>query len=257
MSDMRLPRPPVRDQFRKRLRADLMSEAVALAEERRMRRSFAERFLTVIAVRLRPIAVAAAVVVVLLAGTGAAAAGSLPGDPTFALKRAAEQVELAFAADDDAKVRVLAAQAERRLDELGKSASHPANAPTASAEYEAAVQRLAAAVVALRTAPPGAKREAAEQVVEAARERHIQVLEQLKERVPEAAKRGIERAIEQHDRLAPPGKPGERSPKKDDQRPGSGPGGPEASASPRESERPRASETPRGGRPSVTPIPHR
>lgn len=230
MSDMRLPRPMVREEFRKRLRADLVNEAVMLAEARRAHRpSFAERFLLLVTVRMRPIAVAAAVVAVLLAGTGVAAAGSLPGDPAFALKRAAEEVELALAFDGDGKVRVLAAQAERRLDELGKAASRPEKAPTASAEYEAAVQRLAAALAALRIAEPGTKRDAVEQVVEAARDKHVQVLEDLRERLPENAKPGVDRAIEQHDKI----RQNERAPRGGD--------------------RPGASQTPRGGRPSAPP----
>lgn len=230
MNDMRLPRPMPRDEFRKRLRADLINEAVALAEERRLRRpSIADRLTTLLALRMRPIAVSATLVAVLLAGSGVAAAGSLPGDPAFALKRAAEQIELVFAPSEDAKVRVLQAQAERRLEELGQSASRPDKAPTASAEYEAAVQRLAAAIDALRSAEPGAKRDAVEQVVEAARDKHVQVLETLRERLPENAQERIERALEQHERI-----------KKDER-------------GPRETERQRAAETPRGGRPSAAP----
>ena len=249
MSDVRLPRPTVREEFRRRLRSDLMNEAAALAEERRGRRSFAERFLTVMTVRLRPIAVAAVVVAVLLAGTGVAAAGSLPGDPAFALKRAAEGVELAFALDDGTKVRVLAAQAERRLEELGRTASRPEKAPTASAEYEAAVRRLAVAVATLRTAEPGAKRDAVERVVEAARDKHVQVLEELKQRLPENAQEGVDRAIEQHEKI----KQNERGPRSTD-RPGAAP--PKGDDA-RETQRPRPPETPRGGRPSIQPTPRR
>jgi hypothetical protein len=227
---MRWTRPAPRDEFRKRLRADLMNEAVALAEERRLRRP--SRFMSVL-LRLRPVAVAATLVAMLIGGAGVAAAGSVPGDPAFGLKRAAEEIELALAPDDDAKVRVLTAQAERRLEELGRTTTRPEKAPTASAEYEAAVRKLAAAVTALRAAPADQRREAVEQVVEAARDKHVQVLEELKERLPEGAKRGIERALEQQHRIAP-ARPEDRT---RDQQP----------------ERPRASETPRGGRPSATP----
>lgn len=245
MNDVRLPRPTPREDFRKRLRSDLMNEAVALAEERRARRrSFAERLATFLAVRMRPIAVAATIVAILLAGSGAAAAGSLPGDPAFGLKRAVEAIEVALAPSEEAKVRVLAVQTERRLEDLTKSASRPDKAPTASAEYEAAVQRLAAAVAALRTAAPDAKREAVEEVVEAARDKHVQVLETLRERLPEGAQEGLERATEQHDKIK------ERGPK-DEDRPGNAPSKEDA----RQSDRPRASESPRGGRPSVQPTP--
>lgn len=210
MSDIRLPRPAARSEFRKRLRAELMNEAVMLAEERRMRRPTG---LALLVMRLRPLAVAAAIVVFAVAGSGVAAAGSLPGDLAYGLKRAAEEVELALAADDGTRVRVLTTQAERRLDELGKSASRSDKAPTASAEYQAAVQRLATAVAALRTAEPGEKREAAEQVVEAAKDKHVQVLETLRERLPQNAQEKIDRAIEQHKKIEeerPAPKPSDR-----------------------------------------------
>lgn len=255
MSGVRLPRPTVREDFRKRLRAGLMNEAVALAEERRLRRrSLGERLLTFTTVRLRPTLVAATIVAVLLAGAGAAAAGSLPGDPAFGLKRAAEEVELAFAPNDGARVEVLAAQAGRRLAELARTTARPDKAPTASAEYEAAVKRLAASVAALRAAQPGSKHDAVEQIVDAAREKHVPVLEELKQRLPAEAQRGIDRAILEHEKLQPSAKPGERGP-----RPGERPG-----TAPRKSDEPertaapgRASETPRGGRPQASPTPRR
>lgn len=195
MSDVRFPRPSVRSEFRRRLRADLMREAVALAEERRARRAWP---LALFAFRLRPIAVTAAVALVLLGGSGYAAAGSLPGDPAYGLKRAAEEVELALAAGDEARVRVLAAQSERRLEELQRSAARPDRSPTASAEYQAAVQRFSAAVSAVRSAPAGEKRDAVEKVVEAARDKHVQVLETLRERLPGTAQEKVDKAIEQH-----------------------------------------------------------
>ncbi|MBI2773131.1 MAG: hypothetical protein HYX56_01370 [Chloroflexi bacterium] len=222
MNDTRLPRPVMRDSARARLRGALMSEAVRLAEERRARR--ASRFGWIIG--LRPVALAAALALVLVAGAGAAAASSLPGDAAFGLKRAAEQVELTLARSDDAKVKVLADQAQRRLDELARSATRDDRSPTASVEYEKAVERFAQAVEAVRAAEPEDKRAAVETLVEAARDKHVKVLEQLKDRVPEEAQQGIERAIEDHGKLAAPGK------------------GP--------SKTPRPSETPRGGRPAPT-----
>lgn len=254
MNDIRPPRPEMREEFRKKLRAELVNEAVALAEERRLRRrSFAEHFRWWLAgPRFRTIAVTASLIAVLLAGTGVAAAGSLPGDPGFGLKRAAEQVELALAPTDDAKVKVLATQAERRLDELAQTITRRDKAPTASAEYEAAVTRFAAAVEALRAAEPGQKHEAVEQVVEAARDKHVPVLEELRGRLPEEAQQGIDRAIEEHDRLAPAGGPGER-PKSPGPR---GSAEPARTPQPRETPRPRVTETPRGGRPA-SPTPTR
>jgi hypothetical protein len=237
-----------------------MNEAVALAEERRVRpRGLAARVLSWSSIgRLRPIAVAAMAIAVLLAGTGAAAAGSLPGDAAYPLKRAVEEVEVALATGPEAKVEALTRQAQRRLDDLTKVASRGDKAPTASGEYEAAVQRLAAAVAALRTAEPGARREAVEQVVEAARAKHVQVLEQLKGRVPPEAQKGIERALEEHGKLAPArerDKGSDRAPKPSDapgRAPAGSPGEDQKGEPPRESISPRPSEAPRG-RPSSLP----
>jgi uncharacterized protein DUF5667 len=248
-----LQRPQLRAEFRKRLRADLMNEAVALAEERRARsRSLGQRISALLlAPQLRAVAVVATLVILLAAGAGAAAASSLPGDPAFAIKRAAEQVEVALAPTPDARVKVLAAQEERRLDELERTVSRPERAPTASAEYEAAVRRFAAAVEALRTAPADERHEDVEQVVEAARDKHIEVLEELRERLPASAQPGIERAIEVQERIVVPAGPAphpstrpERTPGPGDQRRGE-PTPPATSrrTSPRETERPRGSET--------------
>ncbi|MDE3113759.1 MAG: hypothetical protein KGN00_12615 [Chloroflexota bacterium] len=264
MSGAPLPPPRLRDDFRKRLRAELMNEAVALAEERRLSsRTFARRLRWWIAgPRLRAAAVVATLVVMLGAGAGAAAAGSLPGDPGYGLKRAAEQVQLALAPTPEARVQVLATQAQRRLDELTRTADEPAKAPTASAEYEAAVQRFAAAVEALRSAEPGAKHEAVDQVVNDARDKDVPVLEDLKDRLPADAQQGIDRAIDAQEKLAP---------SSDDRRPSARPTRtPErerATEAPRETERPRATttsrpresegprptETPRGDQPSESP----
>jgi hypothetical protein len=245
VSETKLPRPMVRDDFRKRLRADLMNEAVALAEERRLRR--ATPWLRVATwwaeSPLRPVVVAATLVVVLIAGAGTAAAGSISGDATFVLKQAAEQMELALAPNDEAKVQVLATQAQRRLDELARTSEHLEKAPTASVAYEAAVVRFAAAVEALRTADRGAKREAVEHVVDAAHDKHIEVLEVLRDRLPEPAQEKIERAIEEHEKLSP-GKPDRP---RSTERPGGVP------QRPAETQRVRATETPRGGRPSLSP----
>ncbi len=253
MSGVRLPRPVMRDDVRRRLRAALVNEAVALAEERRAgRASLARRVASWWTEgRLRPVVVAATLVALLVAGAGTAAAGSLPGDPTFVLKQAAEQIELAVAPTDEAKVQVLATQAQRRLDELERaSTERPERAPTASAAYQGAVQRFAAAVQAVRAATPGSKHEAVERLVDAAHDKHIEVLEQLKDRLPEPAQHEIERAIEEHEKLSP-GKPDRPRPS---EHPGVAPTRPGETDRPRATatDRPRATETPRGSRPTAT-----
>lgn len=272
MSGLRFPRPEPDERFRKRLRADLMNEAVALAEERLRRPSVAER-LGVFVLRLRPYLVAAVVMAAVVGGAGVAAAGSLPGDAAYPLKQAADAIELALAPDADAKVKVLTAQAQRRLDELQRAAAdRPDKAPTASEEYAEAVERLREAVEAVRTAEPEDKREAVEELVEDARVLHVEVLEQLRERVPEQAQPGIDRALEEQQRIgagrpATPGKPSQ--PGRPSAVPSAGApartGGdrtptptPSPTPTPTSTSTPTvtpraATETPRGGRPSSVP----
>jgi len=209
----RLPRPELRPAFRAALRARLMAEAPA---------ALAPRPAWWSGLWLRPAFALAAAALVVAAGTGAAAAASLAGEPAFALKRAAEEARLAFAFDDAARVEVLTANAERRLAELSRAASRADRAPTASSEYAEAVARLAAAVERLRGAPlppgerPGdpsseqGKREGALEVADAAGEKHRAVLEALQPQLPEGAREAVERALQQADRLRqdpPPGRP--------------------------------------------------
>jgi uncharacterized protein DUF5667 len=262
VSGAELRRPEPRAEFRKRLRARLMNEAVALAEERRGRPSLARRLSWwMVGPRLRAVAVAAAIVILLIGGATSAAASSLPGDPAFGLKRAAEELEVALAPTAELKVQLLAAQSQHRLDELQQVvADRPDKAPTASTEYEAAVSRFIAAVQALRAAEPGSKHEAVEQLVVDARSKHIAVLEDLRDRLPSDAQQGIDRAIEEQEDLLPGAAPGSRPgssarPARKPE-PGERSPGPRATERPRgteATEAPRATETPRGSRPTETP----
>ena len=128
------------------------------------------------------LAVAVMVLAVVSAG-GVAAASSLPGDPAYTLKLAYEQIELAVAGDDAAKVEVLARQADRRLDELNKVAgSRPEQAPTAADAYRDTVAKFEAAVLALKGAAPEDKEAAAVDVAITAAEKHVAVLEAIKAR---------------------------------------------------------------------------
>ena len=137
----------------------------------------------------------AVVMLAIFSASGVAAASSLPGDVTYSLKLAYEQVELALASDDAVKVEVLAHQADRRLDELNRvSNTRPEQAPTASAAYLETVARFEAAVVALKGAAPADKEEAAVDVAVTAAEKHIAILEQLKARHDTP---GIDNALQQ------------------------------------------------------------
>lgn len=189
MSQRRLPEPRLRDEFRRELRARLMREAaVTLAPKRRD---------TAWTSWLRPAFAVGLAALVLMAGAGSAAAGSLPGDPAFGLKRAIEEVRVALTFDDVQRVRVLAELADQRLSELEQVAGRDDKAPTASDEYAQAVTRFREAVDALQQAAPADKSEQAQNVADAAREKHEIVLEQLKERLSGRAKDSVERAIEE------------------------------------------------------------
>lgn len=195
MSERRLPEPRLRDEFRRELRARLMREAaVTLVPKRRD---------TAWTAWLRPALAAGLATLVLVVGAGTAAANSLPGDATFGLKRAIEEVRVALIFDDVERVRVLAELADQRLSELEKVASRDDKAPTASDEYAQAVARFRAAVDALQQAAPADKSELAQDVADAAREKHEFILEQLKDRLSEKAKNAVDRATEEEQRETP------------------------------------------------------
>jgi len=231
LSERRLPEPRLRDEFRRELRARLMREAaVTLVPKRRD---------TAWTSWLRPALAGGLVALVLIAGAGTAAANSLPGDATFGLKRAIEEVRVALIFDDVERVRVLAELADQRLSELEKVASRDDKAPTASDEYAQAVARFRAAVDALQQAAPEDKSELAQDVADAAREKHEFILEQLKDRLSEKAKDAVDRATEEEQRETP-----QNVKDKDKKDRGEGPGAPSnPGASPRGNERTNAPRT--------------
>ena len=187
MSKRRLPEPRMRDEFRRELRARLMREAaVTLVPKPRE---------TAWRVWLRPALAVALAAIVLIVGADSAA-GSVPGDVTFGLKRAIEEVRVALTFDDVERVRVLAELTDQRLSELEKVANRDDKAPTASEEYARAVARFRAAVDALQQAAPEDKSALAQDVADAAREKHEAILDQLKSRLSQKAKDSVERAIE-------------------------------------------------------------
>jgi ribosomal protein L12E/L44/L45/RPP1/RPP2 len=194
-----LERPAMREQFRKELRGRLMSEAViVLAPKPRRPVLFATAW-------LRPALAAAVVAVVVLAGATSAAASSLPGDPLYGLKRVTEDVQLALTFDDVARMQLLSKLADRRLEELAEIArQRPSAAPTATAHYADAVDRFADAVDRLRDADSDEKRDAAQAVADAAREKHLPVLDAVKETLPAEARPDVQRVIEKEQERTTP-----------------------------------------------------
>jgi hypothetical protein len=185
------PRP----EFRSALRSSLLSARVVLKSPRR------SPWTRVLA--LRP-ALSVILVFVLLAaaGGGAAAASSLPGDPAFSLKRVVEDVQVAVAADDVARLNALVAQSDRRLGDLETLVARRSPAIGAGTEeYAGAVTRVEGQVSRVADLPVGSQRDAALARASAASADHLARLQALAARLPEAAQRGIQRAIEVQQRV--------------------------------------------------------
>ena len=243
MSD-RFPEPRMRDEFRSELRAKLILEAQTVLDPRRRRdnawRSLFGRSL------FRPALGVGVAALVLIAGAGTAAAGSVPGDPAFVLKKAVEDLQVTFTFDDVQRVQLLAQLTDRRLDELQKVANSSNNedkSPTASEEYAAAVTRFRAAVDALQQAAPQEKADAAQDVADAARDKHDAVLDAIEQKVPDQAKPALERAKEEEHKDKGDKDKGKGNAK--DTPNLNGPATAEPTRSPRPTETTRASEAPR------------
>ncbi|OLC12533.1 MAG: hypothetical protein AUH67_01425 [Chloroflexi bacterium 13_1_40CM_4_69_19] len=184
----------MRRKFRKELRARLMSEAAEVLAPRPQRQwLFAAAW-------LRPALAAAVLAVFVVVGATSAAASSLPGDPLYGVKRASEDVQLALTFDDVARMQLLSDLTDRRLAELAEIAKdRPSSAPTATAEYSDAVDKFADAVDKLRDADNDEKRDAAQAVADAAREKHKVVLDAVRDRLPENAQPEVQRVIEKEE----------------------------------------------------------
>lgn len=144
--------------------------------------------------------VAAMIVLALLAGSGgvaAAASSSLPGDPAFAIKRGVEQVQVALAADEVARLDLLVAQADARLADLETLIARDSSAvDAAAAEYLAAASRVDAELGLVTALPGSDQRDAALALATTKSAAHLASLEALATRLPDAAQQGIQRAIQ-------------------------------------------------------------
>jgi Domain of unknown function (DUF5667) len=200
MNDRRPPvleRPVIREQFRKELRGRLMSEAAVLLAPRPSWFSFPAI--------LRPAFAAAAILVLVLAGATTAAASSLPGDALYAVKRTSEDVQVALTFDQVARMELLARLADRRLEELAEIANQrPSSAPTATQQYADAVERFADALDDLRNADSEDKRNAAQALAEAAREKHKAVLDAVRDQLPEVDQSDVQKVIDREQERTSP-----------------------------------------------------
>jgi hypothetical protein len=208
MSDM-LPRPKPRDAFKRALRAQLMAQAPSVLSPHETTWTRVTGGLLRGGL-MRPAMVAAAIALLVVGGAGKAAADSLPGDVVYPLKIAAEQLQLALATDDSTRLRLLAEQSDHRLAELAEAVSaRPNSAPAAEDAYATSVQTLTVAVETVRSQPnvSADKKTAAEDVVDAAHQKHEQVLQDLKNSVSPAEQPEVDRAKQESDKLHPSGRP--------------------------------------------------
>ena len=187
------PRP----EFRAQLRSSLLAAPVGFESPRRSSREWSRI--------LAPRSLLTAILLVALlavVGGGAAAAASLPGDPAFVLKRAAEDAQVALSSDDVARLSTLVAQSDRRLVDLETLVARRSGAVgVGTDEYTAAVTRIDVTVTRVAALPASAQRDAALARAAAASDDHLARLQALAARLPDAAQRGIQRAIEVQQRV--------------------------------------------------------
>ncbi len=211
--------------LRSRVRAEIMAAPVALAPRR-------ARWLGA----LRPLLAGVLVVAVLAAAGGSAAAGSLPGDAAFPIKRAVENVQVALAADDVARLDLLTQQLDRRLADLETvAAGRPGSVGIALSEYAAALARVETQLSVVARKAPTVASDAAVARATAAAADHVARLRALEATLPAAAQPGIQRAIDAQQRIEDrgaggPQQPGSPNESANPSRPGSVPGSQPGSA---------------------------
>ena len=126
-------------------------------------------------------------------GTAYAAQSSLPGDGLYEVKLASEQVGLAFTFGESSKVEQHLVLAQKRINEAEAlmNQNRPDDLPQAGEQYGKALERLQNA---LQNVPEDVSASIAEQVAQSTG-RHLLVLNDIYNRVPDEAKAGIENAI--------------------------------------------------------------
>jgi Domain of unknown function (DUF5667) len=165
------------------LRADRAQNVVLQAQP--LRRRF----------RLARIALVAAIVAVLGCGSAlAASAAALPGDPLYGLKRAAERVSLAMHRDHPGKAALHLQFAQTRLEELQTLRAEGRDVSDLAADLEDELN--AAENEALEAQALGRDVDALLAHVQAMFDKHISVLQDVLNRVPDQAKDAIQKVID-------------------------------------------------------------
>ena len=186
------PRP----EFRAELRSSLLAAPVSLEAPRASRLGWSRVF------AVRPALAAILILVLLATAGGVAAASSLPGDPAYGLKRAVEDVQVTLSSDDVVRLDTLVMQSDRRLVDLETLVARRSSAVGfGTDEYAASAARVDDVLTRVASLPETSQRDAALARASAASTDHLARLQALATRLPEAAQRGIERAIEVQQRV--------------------------------------------------------
>lgn len=187
--------------------------------------------------------------VVLMSGAGAAYAseGALPGDGLYSAKTAIEEVRLAFA-DSEGDVSLFNEFANRRVEEMQAlvAAGRPEDLPAAAQGYENAMKGLSQSLAEVGEDDEEKANELAGELREE-HERRTEVLNGLLETAPEAALKGLQRALE----AGPPegkGKPEDKGKPDNPGCPEKG-GPPEGKGRPDDAGPPESSNAPEGAGP--------
>lgn len=148
---------------------------------------------------LRWVMVALAAMFALLAsgaGVAYASEGALPGDPLYSAKTTIEGVRLAFSGSEG-DVALFNEFANRRVEEMQAlvAAGRPEDLPAAAQGYEHALEGLAQSLAQVAADDEG-KAQALADVLNEAHQKRTEVLNSLLERAPEAAQKGLQRALE-------------------------------------------------------------
>ncbi len=142
--------------------------------------------------------IAGVVIAALLFGSGIgmkqASASALPGDSLYPIKRAGEEIQLALSFTPDGDIALLFEFADSRLEEAQTLSEEGRfdDLGKALEGFEEAMSTLEE--VAQKGEVGDDKLDLAE--IKAKHEKHIQVLERVREQVPEHARAGIDHAIE-------------------------------------------------------------
>jgi len=200
------PLVQVADHIRRTSHPMLSASATQAIEQRllrkagELRQSRAKPGLRPLSLSWRPLVTIAAVLIVVLAlvlagggGIVYASTDSLPGDPLYGIKRAAEQVQLFFAPAGTRRAELHLKFAERRLEET--QALVETRGKVDEETLAAIAQETELALEEVEGVHPADRSELVEKLISLT-ERQQAVLKSVQAKAPESAQKGLNRALE-------------------------------------------------------------